>query len=435
MSDVGKAVRIDLFTLRTPQMRAFHLSWGAFFSCFFAWFAVAPLMPVIRDELGLTPSQVASTMIASVAGTILARLAVGRLCDRFGPRRVYTGLLLGAALPVLGVAFSWSYHSLLVFRLLIGAIGASFVVTQYHVSSMFAANTVGTANAMTAGWGNLGGGVVQLAMPMLLALLLAFGTPSSVAWRVALAAPALALVTMAVLYYRFTQDTPAGNFTESSSGAPRSGTGSTFWLAARDPRVWALAVAYAGCFGVELTINNVAALYFRDRFDVTTTVAGGIAALHGLLNVFARALGGALGDRVGTRFGLSARVRLLGGLLLLEGVLLTAFGAASSLALAVALLIGFSLFVEMACGATYAVVPFVNPRALGSISGIVGAGGNVGAVLAAFLFRSESLGSSSAFMVLGTAVVFCAIVASAVRFTPPREITVAPELAPPLPAE
>jgi NNP family nitrate/nitrite transporter-like MFS transporter len=43
-----KATRIQLFSFSTPQMRAFHLAWLAFFACFFAWFAVAPLMPVIK---------------------------------------------------------------------------------------------------------------------------------------------------------------------------------------------------------------------------------------------------------------------------------------------------------------------------------------------------------------------------------------------------
>jgi len=41
-------------------------------------------------------------------------------------------------------------------------------------------------------------------------------------------------------------------------------------------------------------------------------------------------------------------------------------------------------------GATFSVVPFVNKKAIGSISGIVGAGGNVGAFLAAILLKSKS---------------------------------------------
>lgn len=165
-----KAIRIDLFSLRTPQMRAFHLTWFAFFVCFFAWFATAPLMPVIKNDLNLTNNEVYLIGIAGVFATVLARFLVGPLCDKYGPRLAYTFLLFFGAFPVIGVAFSWDYTSFLIFRLLIGIIGASFVITQFHTSVMFAPNVVGTANATVGGWGNAGGGVTQSVMPLVLAL-------------------------------------------------------------------------------------------------------------------------------------------------------------------------------------------------------------------------------------------------------------------------
>ncbi|MCM3060922.1 MFS transporter, partial [Bacillus subtilis] len=126
-----KATRIDLFSLRTAPMRAFHLTWMAFFVCFFAWFACAPLMPLIAREFHLTAAQVANINIAAVAATIAVRLLVGPLCDRFGPRRVYAGLLLLGAIPVFAVSFTHDYLWFLICRLGIGAIGAGFVITQY----------------------------------------------------------------------------------------------------------------------------------------------------------------------------------------------------------------------------------------------------------------------------------------------------------------
>ena len=109
----GKANSIKLFSFDTPQMRAFHLTWVAFFVCFFAWFACAPLMPVIKGEFHLSVSQIADINIAAVAITIIVRLIVGPLCDRFGPRKTYTGLLALGAIPVLGVAAAQSYESFL----------------------------------------------------------------------------------------------------------------------------------------------------------------------------------------------------------------------------------------------------------------------------------------------------------------------------------
>ena len=102
----NKATRIELFNLRTPQMRAFHMSWFAFFLCFFAWFGIAPLMGVVREELGLTKEQIGNTIIASVAITILARFLIGWLCDNIGPRLAYTFLLTLGSLPVMGIGLA-----------------------------------------------------------------------------------------------------------------------------------------------------------------------------------------------------------------------------------------------------------------------------------------------------------------------------------------
>src|SRR5260370_23121551 len=135
-----KATRIDLFSWRTAPMRAFHLTWMAFFVCFFAWFACAPLMPLIKREFGLSVDQVANINIAAVAATILVRLIIGPMCDRYGPRKVYTGLLLLGAFPVLGAALSGGYTSFLLGRLRIGAGGARFGITESHTCGAFCAN-------------------------------------------------------------------------------------------------------------------------------------------------------------------------------------------------------------------------------------------------------------------------------------------------------
>src|SRR6201986_1426157 len=101
-----KATRIELFTFSSPQMRAFHMSWLAFFVCFFAWFSLAPLMPVIKTEFKLSKDQIANINIAAVGITILVRLLIGPLCDKYGPRKTYSALLALGALPVLGIAFA-----------------------------------------------------------------------------------------------------------------------------------------------------------------------------------------------------------------------------------------------------------------------------------------------------------------------------------------
>lgn len=417
----GKATRIELLNFRTPQMRAFHMTWMAFFVCFFGWFACAPLMPMLRGEFGLTNDQVANINIAAVAVTILVRLIIGPLCDRFGPRKAYTGLLALGAIPVLGVAMSQSYEVFLFFRLLIGAVGASFVITQYHTSVMFAPNVVGTANAAAAGWGNAGGGAAQALMPLMLGGILMLGVSEAFGWRLALIVPGVLMLVMAVLYWRFTQDCPDGNYAElrargiAVDGGKKGGWGS-FVAAASNYRVWLLFITYGACFGVEIFIHNVAATYYVDRFGLSLKSAGLAAASFGLLALFARALGGWLSDKAAMRRGLDARSTLLFVLILGEGLGLLWFAQAHSVALALVAMLVFGLFTHMACGATYALVPFIDRKALGGVSGIIGAGGNAGAVAAGFLMKG--LGDlQQTLTVLGVLATLSALCAIAVRFS------------------
>ena len=199
--------------------------------------------------------------------------------------------------------------------------------------------------------------------------------------------------------------------------APCSSVNSSFLAEAKNHRVWALFIIYGARFGIELTINNVAALYYHDRFGLSIGVVGLIACLFGMMNSFARTLGGVFGDKAGIKIGLRGRVRFTGCVLLLEGLALVLFSLMASLFLAVGAMIFFSLFVQMSEGATYSVVPFINRKALGSVAGIVGAGGNAGAVAAGFLFRVESLNTEQALRILGVGVALVAPLAFLVRFT------------------
>ena len=419
--DGKKETRIRLFSFSTPAMRAFHMAWLAFFVCFFAWFAVAPLMPVIKQEFGLSPAQIANINIAAVGITIIVRLLIGPLCDKYGPRRTYTGMLALGALPVLGIAFATSYEAFLVMRLLIGAIGASFVVTQYHTSVMFAPNVVGTANAASAGWGNSGGGVTQSVMPWVLAGALALGADKVLGWRLSMIVPGTLMLIVAYLYWKFTQDCPKGDYVdlrragvEVESG--KKGGWAVFKAASANYRVWMLFVTYAACFGVELFVHNVAASFYVDRFGLNLQQAGMAAGSFGLLALFARALGGIVSDRVARVRGLDARTLLLFALILGEGVGLLWFSKMQTVGFAVVAMITFGMFTHMACGATYALVPFIDRKSLGGVAGIIGAGGNVGAVAAGFLLKG--IGDvDRCFGILGVFVIFSAFCAAAVRFS------------------
>ncbi len=421
-----KATRLwgNFFNVRMVQIRTFHMTWFAFFSCFFAWFGIAPLMVVVRDELHLTKSQVGWSIIASVAVTILGRFFIGWLCDRVGPRLAYTWLLILGAFPVAGIGLAHNFETFLLFRLAIGVIGASFVITQYHTSVMFAPNVVGTANATSAGWGNLGGGVTQFVMPLVFSVfVVGFGFSDAAGWRLSMVVVGMVIFVTGIAYFFLTKDAPDGNYADLREKGlmmeKKSVTGAYF-KAMADYRVWILFLTYGACFGIELTVNNVAALYFFDYFGLSIVTAGLVAASFGLMNIFARTLGGIFGDNFASLWGLKGRTYFLFLALFGEGLALMLFSQMAALFLAVPTLILFSLFTQMSEGATYSVVPFVNKKALGAVAGVVGAGGNAGAVAAGFLFKG-SLDWHTAFLVLGVLVTAASFLAFLVRFSPEQE--------------
>jgi NNP family nitrate/nitrite transporter-like MFS transporter len=406
--------KLNIFSLKGVQMRTFHITWLMFFVCFFGWFGLAPLMPTIRAELHLTKQQVGNIIIASVTGTIIARLIIGKLCDTWGPRKTAVRLLIVGSLPVFCVGLAHSYTTFLLFRLAIGVIGASFVITQYHTSMMFAAKIKGTANAVTGGWGNLGGGVTNMVMPLIFAAIVGFGYTKAEAWRYAMILPGVLMLIIAFLYSKYTKDTPNGNFDEI--GYTQGKLAKTDWSVLADWRVWALTMAYAMCFGMEITFDNVASLHFVDNFHLSQSNAGFWAGIFGSMNLFARALGGIVSDKVGGKYGMRGKGLLLAGVLLLEGLGLIVFAQAGSLMAAIIAMLTFALFLKMSNGATYGIVPFINTKNVGVISGIVGAGGNLGGMLFGFLFKSQSITYVQAFTYIGYIVIAVSVVVFVTRF-------------------
>jgi MFS transporter, NNP family, nitrate/nitrite transporter len=394
--------RLNIFSMKGVQMKTFHITWLTFFFCFFAWFGMAPLMKIAKEQLHLTKDQIGNIQIASVSATIIARLIIGRLIDKYGPRIIYTWLLVICAIPVLLIGTSHSYTSFLLFRLAIGVIGASFVITQFHTSVMFAPNIKGTANATAGGFGNAGGGAANFFMPLIASGFTALGFCSKEdSWRFAMLVPGVMLLVCAYLYYRFTKDTPAGDYKEI--GYKVDDKKNTFMIAIKDYRTWILTIAYAACFGVEITVDNFAPIFFTDTFGASLAVAGMCAGIFGWINIFARPMGGIVADKIGKVWGFDGKSMLLAILLLLEGIGLIWFAKSGNIGMAIFMMFFFGLSLKMANGATYSLVPFISPIAVGSVAGIVGAGGNIGAMLIAFMFKAKAVNVTKEVIVNGVA--------------------------------
>jgi NNP family nitrate/nitrite transporter-like MFS transporter len=168
-----------------------------------------------------------------------------------------------------------------------------------------------------------------------------------------------------------------------------------------------------------LYIHNVAASYYVDRYGLSLVNAGLAAGIFGGLALFARALGGIASDAVARFRGLSGRTILLAVLLLCEGLGLIVFGHAPSAMLAILAMTGFGLFTHMSAGAVYSLMPMIDRKALGGVCGLIGAGGNLGGVLAGFI--NKSVGSTQGtIIVLGYCVIGAAVCAASVRFSPAK---------------
>mmetsp|Transcript_12340 Transcript_12340/g.17578 ORF Transcript_12340/g.17578 Transcript_12340/m.17578 type:complete len:440 (+) Transcript_12340:332-1651(+) len=382
-------------------MRAFHCSWWSFFVAFFIWFAIAPLLTEVRETLGISKQQVWTSNICSVAGTIFMRFINGPLCDKYGARLLMGGILCFASIPCALTGLVQGATSLAILRFFIGLGGSTFVMCQYWSTAMFSKEVAGTANALVGGWGNLGGGVTQLVMGSVLFPLFKTGMSASTAWRTVCIVPAVVGFATGITITLISDDCPKGNYSELKKRGTMANVSAaaSFRDGALDFNTWLLFVQYACCFGVELTMNNAAATYFKEEFGQSTESAAAIASIFGWMNLFARGLGGFTSDKFNSKMGMRGRLIWQSVCLLIEGAMVLVFANTKSLAVSIIILVIFSSFVQAAEGSTYGIVPYVNPPATGSISGIVGAGGNCGAVAFGMCFRQLSY--KSAFTIMG----------------------------------
>jgi NNP family nitrate/nitrite transporter-like MFS transporter len=385
-----KSSQIKLFTGKRPHMRAFHMSWLSFFCAFFIWFALAPLMPEVKKSLNLSKQQAWTSNIVAVSGTIFLRFLLGPVCDKYGARLSMGGMLMFASIPTACTGLAKSAMSLYIIRFFIGFAGSTFVMCQYWSSSMFTKEVVGTANAVTGGWGNLGGGVTQLIMGSVLLPLFKKSMTPDMAWRTVSLIPAAITFVVGAVTIIVSDDCPKGNYAEMKKWGtmPEISASASFRTGALNLNTWIMALHYACSFGVELTTFHSAVHYFQDNFDLTTERAAALASIFGWMNIFSRAMGGLISDIGNAKAGMKGRLAWQAFLLIGEGISIFILANVHTLGGAITIMTIFGLFCQAANGSAFGIVPYINPPVTGSISGIVGAGGNLGAVFFGLGFRN-----------------------------------------------
>ncbi len=453
--------RINLLNVRDPKVATLHLAWFAFFLSFMIWFNHAPLLASIQETLNLTDAQIKALMVLNVALTIPARIVVGMLVDRYGPRRIFSTLLISASLVCFGVASADSFGRLALFRFMLGFVGAGFVIGIRLVGEWFPAKQVGVAEGIYGGWGNFGSAASAMLLPTVAII---FGGPEG--WRYAMAATGVIGMIYGVVFYVKARDTPKGStyFRPKRNGGLEVTSKRDFYFligmnlpmyAALSLLCWKLGptqlglisapfvipcyavlatlfvvqtwqlyrvnqpvfeaevpqihrykfkqvaildVAYLVSFGSELAVVSMLPLFFLQTFEgLSQAEAALLASGFAFMNLAARPGGGWLSDKFGRRKTLMILTTgLMGGYLLLSRL-----EGSWPLVLAVMACMCCSFFVQAAEGAVFAMVPLVKRRMTGQIAGMVGAFGNVGAVI--FLTVLSMVSYSTFFLVIAGA--------------------------------
>merc|ERR1719450_700364 len=387
----------------------------AFCLAFVGWFAFAPLLSVVRVDIGLCDNMeavdllppaekvkgwvcklgckaaIGNANIAAVSFDVFTRFIMGSVIEFMGPRLTDCLLLGWGTIVVSASTAVTSATGLIVARFFVSALGSTFVVNQFWNSIMFNKKVVGTANATAGGWGNLGGGLTQTIMPLAYQFWKdGIGLPMGAAWRAAMFLPVAMYVILIPWIYFCSQDTTRGKFDVAVLGKTKKAGFMTYVKCCSDYRVFLMIFQYSACFGCELVMNNTLALHFTDEFGVDLVAAGSLAMSFGAMNLFARSLGGIASDWANIRWQMTGRLWMHFLSLFFQGVFLFFFGLIDKnnggWPVALIMLIIFAIFVNMAEGTSYGIVPYMIPEELAVVSAVVGAGGTLGAVIATWAF-------------------------------------------------
>lgn len=198
------------------RYKILHLSWFAFFLSFVVWFNLAPLASIVQEDMGLSVEQIRTLAICNVALTVPARIIIGMLLDKYGPRLTFTCLLVYAAIPCIAFSLAQNFGQLVASRLALSIVGAGFVIGIRMTAEWFPPKEIGLAEGIYGGWGNFGSAFSAFTLVAIATALSFFPgavgleTGTVLNWRAAIAGTGLIAAIYGVFYYFNVEDTPPG---------------------------------------------------------------------------------------------------------------------------------------------------------------------------------------------------------------------------------
>ncbi|UOQ85374.1 MFS transporter [Gracilibacillus salinarum] len=419
------------------QKQMLTIATVAFFISVMVWFNMAPFQASIQDQLSLTKDEIGALMIVNLALSIPGRIIFGRLVDRYGPKKVFSIFLIIMSMPCFLFAIGTTYIQLLISRLILGTIGASFVIGIRMVSEWYPNHQSGLAQGIYAGWGNFGSSFAALTLP---SLALFFGGDNG--WRYAIFITGVFALIYGLFFYFKAKDTPDWKtFHYTKTANPMKATSSTdlvFLMLLNFPvyggfaiLIWTLentsvlpsnlakilyggiavfyifnmrkrwkanqvylqkkipskekfsmknvailSLGYFSTFGSELAIISMLPMFFQETFAISTVFAAAIASSFAFTNLIARPAGGWLSDR----FGRKKITLLLLAVLTCLYLLMALVNSNWPIFLALLITVCCSLVSQAASGAIFSMVSHVKQNQTGQIAGMVGAYGNIGSL-------------------------------------------------------
>lgn len=256
---------------------------------FWAWMVIAPLQKTYATEMGLDEGQISLMLAMPVLVGALGRIVTGALTDRFGGRRMFTFVLLGAVPPVLLVALAGmlkSFPLLLVAGFILGVAGTIFAVGVPFSSAWYEAKRRGFATGVF-GMGMIGTAVSAFFTPRL---------AQSIGYLPTHLLIAAIIVATAIVVWIFLRDSPA-------------------WESSRQPLIpkvmgalrlritWEMSFLYAIVFGGFVAFSTFLPKYLTTIYpdEVDPIGAGTRTAMFATAAVIARPIGGVLSDRFGPK--------------------------------------------------------------------------------------------------------------------------------------